>query len=185
MTMAIRGVVWIGVCLLLCGRSDVSATAAVDRLPGVLCGAVDGRLPATVQVDEPIVPHVQMMLQRSAHFRRQCRELAAHPHVYVRLQLAPVGELTSQFCAKSFIQRTAAGPLIAVVRIGRETHWSEWIPHELEHVLEAAGGMRIRDYARGHDTWESADDTYETTRAINAGRTVRVQMRHKPVAATD
>jgi hypothetical protein len=191
MAVATRGLVWMGVCLLMCGLSDVTAApvrdVAADTAPdsGVVCGEVMGRLPATVDVEASVMSHVQAMLQRSAHFRRQCLALAARPWVYVRLQFSEAAELTRDFCAKSYIKRTSAGPLIAYVRIGRRTHWSEWIPHELEHVLETAEGMRTADFARGRGTWESAEDVYETTRAILAGRTVRNQMRRKPVTTND
>lgn len=184
MAIAVRGVTWIVVCLLAGGVPAAPAAAADSGPPahGSVCGDLNGRLPASVYVAEPMASDVPAMLRRSAHFRQQCRELMARPWVYVRVHAADA-ELPNQFSAKSVVLRTAAGPLFAYVHVARRAPWAEWIAHELEHVLEVAEGMRTTDYQRGRGTWESADRVYETTRAIAAGRTVRREMRG-PVAAT-
>lgn len=149
--------------------------------PKIVCAAVNGRLPATVLVQRELQPVVQRMLERSAFFRHQCQLLAEQSKVYVRVQIATYGMLPSQR-ARAQVQRTAAGPLIVWVQLAPAVNWSEWIGHEFEHILEQVEGLRLRDLRDGHDSWESDDDTYESARAINAGRVVREQVRQKPVS---
>ena len=153
---------------------------AVDD--GSICRAVDGRLPANVQVARHLLPHVRAMLLRSDDFRHQCEQLAARPTVYVRVSVSLV-DLPYQFCARSVIQRMAAGPIMAFVELGRTVKWSEWIAHEFEHILEQAEGLRGADMARQSASWESATSVFETSRAIVAGQAVRAQMRRKPLTA--
>lgn len=161
--------------------------AVDDRLNPRVCGAVDGIMPATVIVDGPLDIYVQQMLSRSEAFRRQCDALAAQPQVYVRVQLALYG-LPPSLYARTDVQRTVAGPLIATVRIQSGVNWSEWIGHEFEHILEQVEGIRAKDFRDNNGgRWESSVEMYESSRAILAGRTIRIQMRQgsKALPAND
>ncbi len=149
-----------------------------------VCRAVDGQLPPSVDVDRGLLPLVRSMLLRSEDFRRQCERLAEQPWVFVRVRLS-VAALPQEYCARSVIQRTLDGPIMAQVEIGRSVDWPQWIAHELEHVLEQAEGV---DITRQPGSWRSGDATYETSRAIFAGRRVRREMSGKrpaPLATND
>lgn len=133
-------------------------------------------MPPTVIVESPLEAYIQKMLNRSEDFRRQCLALAAQPQVYVRVQMVLYGLPPSVF-AKTDVQRTSAGPLIATVRIQPSVNWSEWIGHEFEHILEQVEGIRLKDFRQnGSGRWESSSDMFESLRAITAGREIRRQM---------
>jgi len=134
-----------------------------------------------VQVHSSLQRQVQAMLQRSEDFRRQCRQLAANPSLYVRVRLSSI-DMPARYCARSVVQRTSDGPLLIFVEIERTANWAEWLAHEFEHVLEQAEGVRLKDLRAGKGSWESGDDVFETARAIGVGRGVRAQMRRKPAA---
>ena len=157
-----------------------STTRSVEAEPLDLstCQA-DGVLPTTVQVALALRPVVRDMLRRSDDFRRQCTYLAARPRVYVRVLLSAV-ELPIGISARTVIQRMTAGPLMAMVTIGRRVNSAEWIAHEIEHVIEQAEGLRAKDFQNHTVGWPSGEHTFETERAIEVGRSVRDQMRRKP-----
>jgi hypothetical protein len=140
------------------------------------CGIADGRMPTSVQFTSLFKESLEEMLSRSDGFRSQCERLARHPSVYVRLKFA-LSPLPYAFHARTLIARTLDGPIVAYIEIDPRSNWPEWIAHEIEHVLEQADGVRRVDLAAEHDTWESSESTYETQRAINAGRVVSRQMR--------
>jgi len=143
---------------------------------GPVCGTAEGRMPTSVQFTTLFRESLEEMLSRSDGFRSQCARLAQHPWVYVRLKFA-LSPLPYAFQARTLIARTLDGPIIAYIEIDPRASWPEWIAHEIEHVLEQADGLRLWDLAAEHRTWESSESTYETQRAIDAGRIVSRQMR--------
>jgi hypothetical protein len=59
------------------------------------------------------------------------------------------------------------------------TPWSpeEWIGHEFEHVLEQVERVPLVELAaRTGRVWRTADDMFESERAIRAGRRVLEEM---------
>ena len=82
-----------------------------------------------------------------------------------------------QFRARSTLRRFSSGLLEADVELARGDP-TEWLAHEFEHVIEQIEHEPLRSRAdRGDNVWRTGDDTYETTRAIRAGQTVRQEVR--------
>jgi hypothetical protein len=159
--------------LLLAHRAAAAEPSPV--VSGPPCGIEDGRMPNSVQFTGLLKESLEEMLSRSDGFRGQCERLSLHPSVYVRLKLAPA-PLPNAFHARTFIVHTLEGPIIAYIEIDPRSSWPEWIAHEIEHVLEQADGVRLFDLMRQHHSWESSESTYETQRAIDAGRIVSREM---------
>lgn len=163
--------------LVACGRMTIASDDAIPTRVPAACDAETPRLPDTIQLDADLRVDVEQMLRTSATFRRQCRRIADTPLLYVRVRrdswLAQHG-----FRAKSVIERARSGVVIVVVGIGPHGSSFEWIAHEFEHVLEQVDGVRLREIAgRRAGVWRSSADTFETERAIRAGRTVVEEMR--------
>jgi hypothetical protein len=168
-------------CLMVmpCGARRSSASgvdeAAVPTLE--VCTARSPRLPATIALAESLRVAVQAMLQRSATFRYQCRRLADAPQLYVRVRV----DVLIAFCtcrARSEIQRSGAGALVAVVGISPSGSPIEWIAHEFEHLLEQLDGLRLADLAaKTNGVWRTSGEMFETERAIRAGHAVLDDMR--------
>lgn len=154
--------------------TDILAAALVAlALTGV-------RLPPTLAAPADVRDLMERMLQQSPTFRRQIERLSAH-RVYVRIR-RDVCLVDKPYRARTTIRRTVAGPIIAMVDIGPVGDATEWIGHELEHVLEQVDGVRLHELAR-RDTgaaWEGAGGAFETDRAMRAGRLVAKEVRHAP-----
>lgn len=130
------------------------------------------RIPAAIVAPDDLRRHMAMMLERSATFRQQCRRLEAAQlrveiHVDSRLIDAAYRALTT-------IHRTADSidASVAITPFGDPT---EWLAHELEHVLEQIDGVDLRH--GGPDVWPSPQGWFETRRAIQAGQAVRRELR--------
>jgi len=154
--------------------------SSADEVPtGVwrVCDADVGQFPQTVQIDRAVGPRISVMLERSATFREQCRRVAATPRLYIRVHVN--GFIVSdRFRARTRIFRFESGVMIAEVEL--RTPWApeEWIAHEFEHVLEQVERVPLVELAnRTGSVWRTADDMFESARAIRAGRTVVAEMR--------
>lgn len=144
------------------------------------CRSMDGQLPPTVHLDPRLSGHVRRMLSRSSRFRAQCRGLAVRPWVSVRVRLTH-DDLLKNVAAQAVIRRDGAGYVVASVDLKWRVDWSEWLAHEFEHVLEQADGGSMRAFKIASGTWESNENAFETSRAIAAGRDVRVEVNHDRV----
>jgi hypothetical protein len=149
------------------------------------CAADEGLLPDTVQIDRSLRPRISVMLKRSPTFREQCRRVATTRLLYVRVHIN--GTLFDhRFRARTRILRFQSGVIIAEVEL--RTPWSpeEWIAHEFEHVLEQIERVPLVELAdRSGSVWRTADDMFESERAIRAGRTVLEEIRRAPRARSD
>ena len=66
-----------------------------------------------------------------------------------------------------------ARPVLALMSIASTHAPVQWIAHEFEHLVEQLDGLDLRVLAAGRrGVWRSAPDTFETERAIAAGRRV-------------
>jgi hypothetical protein len=106
--------------------------------------------------------------QRSPTFRRQCEDLAPFRAVV----LLDWGSTDSQSRAISRMQ-LRDGVVVAKVTIPPVPEVMELVAHELQHVLEKAGGMDYELEANrpGSGVWR-AFAGYETQAAIDVGRQV-------------
>jgi hypothetical protein len=115
-------------------------------------------------------------LSRSPTFREQCRRVAETRRLYVRVRINGM-PVDHRFRARTRILRFHSGVIIAEVEL--RTPWSpeEWIGHEFEHVLEQVERVPLVELAaRTGRVWRTADDMFESERAIRAGRRVLEEM---------
>jgi len=141
------------------------------------CTASSPQLPATIAIAGELRGAVERMLLRSATFRTQCRRMAGAPRLHVLVRLNP--QIPSETCrARSVIQHTSSGFIIATVEIGPWGSPVPWIAHEFEHLLEQLEGIRLEALAgRSSGVWRTTGTMFETERAIRAGLTVADEMR--------
>jgi hypothetical protein len=147
---------------------------------GEICSASSPRLPPTVKVADELRDFVDTMLRRSATFRDQCQRLAGAPSVHVLVRLNPL--IPGSTCrARTVIQRSRAGIIVAIVDIGPWGSPIPWIAHELEHVIEQLEGVRLRDKVAGRskEVWRSSGEMFETERAIRVGQAVVGELNRK------
>lgn len=141
---------------------------------------MDGQLPPTVHLDPRLAGHVRRMLSRSSRFRAQCRGLAVRRWVSVRVRPTH-DDVLKNVAGQAVIRRDGAGYVVDSVEPKCRVDWSEWLAHEFEHVLEYADGGSMRAFTIASRTWESNANAFETSRAIAAGRDVRIDVNHDPV----
>jgi hypothetical protein len=159
-------------------------------LVAALTGAGEFRLPANITVAASLLPIVEDALRASATLRDLCDQIGRIRRVRVRIDLdAPefpaVGALTR---AHTTIRRYQAGLIAADVHLWSSREAAELIAHELEHVREFAEGIDYRSQAARdpHGVWMTAPNTFETARALRAGRAVvnELAARDRLVAAS-
>jgi hypothetical protein len=133
--------------------------------------------PASLHVSPELQPRFNAMLAVSATFRSQCQRLADHTDLYVRLIVD--AQLADQpFRARSVISRLHSGAVVAFVTIAATPDPTEWLAHEIEHVIEQLEGVKLHALAgRNDNVWRTSRDTFETERAIRAGRAVLAEVR--------
>jgi hypothetical protein len=112
---------------------------------------------------------------RSPTFRRQCEDLAAARAVVV----LEWGTTDSQSRAISRME-VHDGVVVANVTIPPVPEALELVAHELQHVLEKAGGMdhELEANRPGSGVWR-AFGGYETQAAIDVGRQVWTEVRER------
>jgi len=138
-------------------------------------GPPSRHLPGAIETTDDVRRHLEMMLQRSATFRQQCLRLDA-PRVRVQIRRDP-GLFDRPYRAITVIHRSAA-EIVASVVIAGFGDPTEWLAHELEHVLEQIDGLNIPRLAHSrHEAWPSTEGAFETTRAIRTGKIVRQEVR--------
>ena len=149
-----------------------TATAADADLIVIPCASTASALPATVSVPGDLHRHIASMLSLSATFRAQCRRIAEASKLLVLMRIDPA-LVDRSYRARTSIHRTTAGSLVAQVQLSVRTDPVEWIAHELEHIVEQLEGLSLPALAAIHQgAWLTADKTFETARAIEAGRAV-------------
>jgi len=139
-------------------------------------------LPGAIDATDDVRPYLEMMLQRSATFRQQCLRLEA-PRL--RVQIRRDAQLADRsYRAITTIHRSDDG-IVAFVVIGGFGDPTEWLAHEIEHVIEQLEGVNLISLANANQgAWQVDNRAFETTRAIRAGVAVRheVRERHRRVA---
>ena len=129
-------------------------------------------MPSNIDAPDDLWHHMRLMLQRSATFRQQCRRLDV-PRLHVRIR--PDAQLLDRpFRARSVIQRSESGRLTAWVAITPVGNPTQWLAHELEHIIEQLDGVRIPQLAltSSRDAWRTGADMFET-RSRDADRPSR------------
>ena len=169
---------WISFVLVV-GFLHVAAatvTAADADLIVLPCASTASALPATVSVPDDLHRHIASMLSLSATFRAQCRRIAEASKLLVLMRLDPA-LVDRSYKARTAIHRTTSGIMVAQVQLSVRTDPVEWIAHEIEHIVEQLDGLSLPALAAvNHGAWLTADQTFETRRAIEAGRAVVDEM---------
>jgi hypothetical protein len=149
----------------------VAAAGSDEETPS--CAA---SLPATVSVARDLQRYVASMLAASSTFRAQCRRIAQARSLITLIRVDPA-LMERSYRARTSFGRTTAGALVARVHVSLRTSPVEWIAHELEHVVEQLDGLSLPALAVGRQgAWLSTEKTFETVRAIEAGRRVAAEI---------
>jgi hypothetical protein len=152
------------------------ALSSAGTAPCAAFGAVV-HLPDTIQVADDLRRPVDTMLRKSPAFRSQCRQIALVRQLYARVRIDPwlIGK---PYRARTTIHRLSSGVIVADIDITSLGDPTEWLAHELEHLIEQLDGLELADLARRRQgAWHSADEMFETDRAIRMGRTVLDEVR--------
>ncbi len=128
--------------------------------------------PCRLLVAEDLREFAKLAWDHSVTFRKQCRKLEAARAVVI----VQSSQQTSQ--AEARIGISCEGVMVARVRVRRSANAVELIAHELEHVLERLEGVNFLLGAQLRGSGISlSGGTFETTRAIDAGRRVAREVR--------
>ena len=157
-------------------------------LVAALAGADEFRLPANITVAASLLPIVEDALRASATLRDQFEQIGRIRRVRVQIELdapeSPSLRVLSR--AHTNIRRYQFGLIDAAVHLWSIRDAAELVAHELEHVREFAEGVDYRSQAaRDPDgVWMTAPNTFETARALRAGRAVVYELAARQRLAT-
>jgi hypothetical protein len=141
------------------------------------CDAAAPHTPRSFDVTRELRAHVERLIEQSATFRAQCRRVADAKGVVVRVRLNP-GLDPHRLRARSVISRLVGGGLMVRVELSPWGDPEEWLAHEFEHIVEQLERVPLPTLAeRGAGVWRVGENLYETSRAIDAGRRVRGELR--------
>ena len=115
-------------------------------------------------------------LQReSPTFRRQLRRLDAR-RVEIRVWL-DASQRRASSLARTHLQRHEGGLATADIYLPLSPFTVELIAHEVEHLIEQLDGVDLAAHHATGDVWRNSDGSFETRRAIEAGRRVADEVR--------
>ena len=130
-------------------------------------------LPRHVYIAPCLRETVEAMMARSPTFRAQMEALGRARALGVSITLAAS---PSSKPAEAAIRRYHSGVLLAFISIHRVSDKAELIAHEVEHVLEQVEGVQLAQLVKkGGEAWNTGA-SFETRRAIRAGRQVATEM---------
>jgi hypothetical protein len=135
-------------------------------------------LPASIDAPDDLRRYMAEMLVRSATFRQQCQRLDLNG---LRIRIRTDAQLIDRpYRARTTIQRLEDGRVTACVAITPFGDPTQWLAHELEHVIEQLDGVKIPHLASisARVAWRTSDNMFETERAVQIGRLVVREMRH-------
>jgi hypothetical protein len=156
-----------------------SSTAAREYVPDELVsGSVSP--PSNIVVPDVYRNLVDVMLRRSATFRRQCLRISAEPRVLVSVDVSP-RSFGAGIRAMTQFRRSLDGRLTADVHLSTADDEVELLSHELEHVIEQLDQIDLSSKAAQSDSGvrRTVLDTalFETKRATRTGLKVAQEMR--------
>ena len=128
-------------------------------------------LPANIQVTPAFGAILARLIGQSPTLERQCRALAALPHVRVQLQLRS-RPMAHSCRARARIERFEGGAIRATIEMPVTLDYAELIAHEFEHVIEIVEGVDLASRAtkRGSGVSRGLEGAFETDRAQRTGR---------------
>ena len=136
------------------------------------------RVPPNLSAPEALRQLVAAVAEQSATFRNQCARIAATPGLLVIMREAPPWA-DRRFAAVTTIRRHEDGAITALVELHRPVNVVEHVAHEFEHVIEQIEGVNLRRLSvrKARGVFESSVNTFETRRAVEAGRRVAREFR--------
>ena len=152
--------------LVLAAAGPVFSQPAGERPDGSI-------VPVNLATSGTLRDVVVLMSNRSPTFRRQCVLIGAARGLVIRMRDAgPRGD--RPYTARTVIRRHQFGALTANVELHTPLDTAEIIAHEFEHVIEQVEGLNLRllSFVAGSGVVEAGDGSYETHRAVVAGRRV-------------
>ena len=146
---------------------------AATQLASLAAVRPDGfRPPTNLQVDGLLKPLVERMWQASPTFRRQCRRLAAENSLQVTVVREDQPSVAAFANARTALTFKGNTPVAARVYIKNTSNGAELVAHELEHILEQLDGVDLQAQTGNGAVWKGDRSSFETRRAIEAGRRV-------------
>jgi len=130
------------------------------------------RPPFNLQVNVAFQPVVERMWQGSPTFRRQCRRLAAEPGLQVKVLGEDQPARASFADARTAMTFQGNVLVTASVYLKHSANAAELLAHELEHILEQLDRVDLQAQAGNGAVWRSDRISFETRRAVEAGRRV-------------
>ena len=130
------------------------------------------RPPANLRVESFFRLVIEQMWQASPTFREQCRRLAADPSLQVTVSREDPSTVPSFANAWTTLTFKENRPVKAQVHVKAGSNVAELIAHELEHVLEQLDQVDLQAQAGNGAVWKNGKASFETRRAIEAGRRV-------------
>lgn len=137
-------------------------------------------LPASIATTADLQRLMVAMRQASPTFRRQLQRLET-AGLRVEIRRDP-GLPEARYRARTTISRMKNGEVLAVAVITAFGDPTEWLAHEIEHVIEQLDGVKLAR-APDRDAWPTSDGMFESWRAIRAGQIVKGEMRDSKRAA--
>lgn len=159
------------VCLLLAGGGYASASEANEMV------TVAPAMPPTIQVETLLRSITARMLAKSPTFKRQCHVIGGSDSIVVKVRVVPAARNSFTRATTTF-RRYTSGLTIADVEIPAASPVVELIAHEFEHIAEYVEGVNLRTLVRERpeEAYQMRDGSFETNRAVDAGRTAVKEM---------
>jgi Tol biopolymer transport system component len=141
---------------------------------GASDAGMDGvRLPANLSADAPALTSLfRQMWQSSRTFRRQCQRLAAAGELRVMVFLNVRQPPPAPAQAWTTLEHRHGQLVSARVYVRRSADTVQAVAHEIEHIIEQLDGVDLPAQAGSDHVWHTADQAFETRRAVAAGRRV-------------
>ena len=161
------------------GQARVSLTSVHDYVAAETAPA-HLAAPQNLLVDPIHRPLIELMLRKSATFRRQCMRIGAELQLTVHLAVNSAARRPDAR-AITRVRRHENGQVSAIVEITSFRDAEELIAHELEHIIEQLDGVDLAARAAlprtGVTTVGYTANVFETTRAKRVGLKVVSELR--------
>jgi hypothetical protein len=164
MSGIIRSVVFIVVACL--GLASLPTPAAAIEEPSAIAA-----LPPVIQVESLLRTVTARMLEKSPTFKRQCDLIGGSGSIVVKVRVVPAPRNSFTRATTTF-RRYTSGITIADVEIPAASRIVELLAHEFEHIAEYVEGVDLKSMARARpdEAFRLRDGSFETNRAVQAGR---------------
>lgn len=147
---------------------------------------VPPKLPPNISAPINMRPILNQMLLRSPTFREQCKKISNSGRVRVTLLLVAPGPPRT-YRAVSRIMRDKDKNAWITIELPACASYFELVGHEFEHAAEQVEGLNLKVLStqRNSHVYRLNDGSYETDRAIEAGRRVARECAFKSSVKSD